>query len=269
MKRTTYRVEKMDCPADESLVRMGLQDVAGVARIEIDLPARQVTVTHDSAPALLEKALDGLNMGTRLLDDEETVEPVSAGGAAREHMALIIALLINAAFFVFEFAAGVLAGSMGLVADSLDMLADASVYALSLAAVGEHARRKKGLAATSGYLQLGLAAIGLVEVVRRFVTDEALPDAGTMIAVSVLALVANVVVLALLARARSGEVHIEASWIFTANDIKVNALVIFAAVGVWATDSAVPDLVAGAIIFLVVANGARRILSLARSAPTS
>jgi Co/Zn/Cd efflux system component len=57
---------------------------------------------------------------------------------------------------------------------------------------------------------------------------------------------------------------LQASWIFTANDIKVNGLVIAAAIGVAVTDSAVPDLVAGGIIFVVVANGARRILKISR-----
>jgi Co/Zn/Cd efflux system component len=70
--------------------------------------------------------------------------------------------------------------------------------------------------------------------------------------------------LIVLHRVRSGEVHLQASWIFTANDIKVNALVIAAAIGVSLTDSAVPDLIAGAVIFVVVANGARRILGLSR-----
>ena len=65
-------------------------------------------------------------------------------------------------------------------------------------------------------------------------------------------------------RVRSGEVHLQASWIFTANDIKVNALVIAAAIGVIVLDSATPDLIAGGFIFLVVANGARRILGLSR-----
>ncbi len=63
---------------------------------------------------------------------------------------------------------------------------------------------------------------------------------------------------------RSGEVHLQASRIFTANDIKVNALVIAAAIGVIVFDSAMPDLIAGGFIFAVVANGARRILGMSR-----
>lgn len=81
-----------------------------------------------------------------------------------------------------------------------------------------------------------------------------------MIMVSRLALAGNVATLVVLQRVQSGEAHLQASWIFTANDIKVNALVIAAAVLVAVTNSAAPDLIAGALIFAIVANGARRIL---------
>src|SRR3546814_10125509 len=76
-----------------------------------------------------------------------------------------------------------------------------------------------------------------------------------MIVLSALALAGNIVSLVVLHRVRSGEAHLQASWIFTANDIKVNGLVIAAAIGVAITDSAIHDLVAGGIIFVVVANG--------------
>jgi Co/Zn/Cd efflux system component len=144
------------------------------------------------------------------------------------------------------------------------MGADASVYALSLAAVGTAVARKKQLARISGFLQLGLATIGLAEVIRRFITDNELPNATSMIVMSLLALAGNVATLLVLQRVRSGDVHLEASWIFTANDIRVNSLVIAAAIGVIVTDSQIPDLVAGGIIFAVVANGARRILDISR-----
>ena len=85
-----------------------------------------------------------------------------------------------------------------------------------------------------------------------------------MVAIATAALVANVASLWLLSHHRGGGAHMQASWIFTANDIKVNGLVIAAAIGVAVTDSAVPDLVAGGIIFVVVANGARRILKISR-----
>ena len=153
---------------------------------------------------------------------------------------------------------------MGLVADSLDMLADAFVYALSLMAVGAAISRKKQVARWSGYFQFGLAGLGLVEVGRRFIGAESVPDVTTMIVVATLALVGNVATLLLLAKTRREEAHMQASWIFTSNDIKVNLLVIASGGLVFFMASRIPDLVVGAIIFVIVARGARQILALSR-----
>ncbi len=254
----------MDCSAEEQLVRMRLRNVPGVRRVSVDLDRRTVAVDHTDEPAPVVAALAGLNLGSRVLAepvDDSSVPPADEG---RERRALWVALLINATLFVGELSAGLVSRSLGLVADSLDMLADATVYALSLAAVGHAVTRQKRLAAASGLLQLGLAVLGLGEVVRRLLTGGEAPDTRTMVLVSAVALVANVATLLVLRRARSDAAHFQASWIFTANDIKVNALVIVAAVAVSVTSSALPDLLAGAAIFLVVANGARRILVLSR-----
>ena len=260
-----FRVAGMDCSAEEQLVRMSLDGVSGVESAHIDLDTRTVTVRHRTDVVAIKVALDALHLGTTELDEGADTNAVEGGiSKAEERRALAIALAINAGFFCAEMAAGVFAGSMGLVADSLDMLADASVYSLSLLAVGSSALRKRRLAAGSGYLQLALAFGGLIEVARRFITGDSPPDVFVMIVIAALALGGNVVTLLVLKRARSPEAHFQAAWIFTANDIKVNALVIVSAIVVTATNNAAPDLLAGALIFLIVANGARRILALSR-----
>ncbi len=262
MTVSRYHVAGMDCAAEEQLVRMALADVDAVHRVEVDLDQRHVVIDHDTSSDALGAALQSLDLGTSHVDDTSEIGP--AADSRRERNALIIAFVINAGFFVGELTVGLISRSMGLIADALDMGADASVYALSLAAVGTAATRKKQLARMSGYLQIGLATIGLIEVIRRFIVDTELPDPTSMIVLSTLALAGNIVTLVVLHRVRSGEAHLQASWIFTANDIKVNGLVIAAAIGVALTDSAIPDLAAGAIIFAVVANGARRILRISR-----
>ena len=262
MTVSRFHIAAMDCAAEEQLVRLALSDVDGINRIEFHSDRRDVVIDHQSTPDTIDAALQSLGLGARHVDDTSEIGPAHEPG--RERHALIVALVINAGFFVGELTVGLVGGSMGLIADALDMGADASVYALSLAAVGTAAARKRRLARASGYLQLGLATFGLIEVVRRFIVDTELPNPTSMIVLSALALAGNIVTLIVLHRVRSGEVHLQASWIFTANDIKVNALVIVAAIGVALTDSAVPDLAAGAVIFLVVANGARRILGLTR-----
>jgi Co/Zn/Cd efflux system component len=262
MTISRFHVADMDCAAEEQLVRMALSDIDGIERIEVDLDQRDVVIDHNTSPATIGTALHTLDLRASHVDDTSEIAPASDPQGERN--ALIFAFAINAGFFIGELTIGLISRSMGLVADALDMGADASVYALSLAAVGTAAARKKQLARISGFLQLGLATIGLAEVIRRFITDNELPDATSMIIMSLLALAGNVATLLVLQRVRSGEAHLQASWIFTANDIKVNSLVIAAAIGVIVTDSQIPDLVAGGIIFAVVANGARRILNISR-----
>jgi Co/Zn/Cd efflux system component len=243
---------------------MRLDGIEGIIKLDFDLSARQLVVFHEGPQQAIADVLASLNLGASQVEHQNFVEQPDDDEETNRGP-LIWALAINFVLFVGELFAGLLSGSMGLVADSLDMLADALVYALSLAAVGGTAARKRRLAASSGYLQGSLALLGLSEVVRRFVMPSDAPDVWPMVVVSLVALAANVATLLILRRTKRGEAHIEASWIFTSNDIKVNALVIVAGLLVWWSSSQVPDLLAGGLIFLIVANGARRILALARN----
>lgn len=185
----------------------------------------------------------------------------AAAAAKAEAKTLRLLLGINAVMFFVELIAGWLAESAGLIADSLDMFADAAVYGLALYAVGRDARHQAGAARLSGWLQLALALGVLAEVVRRalFGSD---PEPPPMMAIATLALAANVACLALLARHRDGGAHMKASWIFSTNDVLANLGVIAAGALVAWTGSNLPDLIIGAVIGLVVLNGARRILKL-------
>ena len=160
---------------------------------------------------------------------------------------------------------GIISKSMGLVADSLDMLADAFVYGLSLFAVGAAVSRKKRVAMICGYFQILLAAVGFIEVIRRFTGTEEMPVFQTMIGISVLALIANVICLLLLQRTKSKDAHIQASIIFSSNDVIINAGVILAGFLVWQLNNQIPDLIIGSIVFLIVIRGAIRILKLAKN----
>lgn len=173
-------------------------------------------------------------------------------------------LAINLGFFFIEMTTGLLSRSMGLVADSLDMLADALVYALSLWATGRSGIQKKRVATWSGFFQMILAVLGLLEVLRRFIEVRTPPDYQVMIGVSILALGANILCLVLLQKARCREAHIRASLIFTANDVIINSGVILAGILVLLTGSRYPDLVVGGIVFLIVVRGALRILKLGK-----
>jgi Co/Zn/Cd efflux system component len=193
---------------------------------------------------------------------ETSAAPSAARGEdARERRTLRWVLGINAAMFAIELGAGWVAQSTGLIADSLDMLADASVYGLSLYAVGRAARLKLRAAHASGVLQAALALGALAEVTRRLVGGSA-PEPPAMIAVSLLALAANVASLALVSRHRAGGAHMKASVIFSTNDVLANLGVMAAGALVAWTGSRLPDLAVGAAVALLVLSGAVRILRL-------
>jgi len=183
---------------------------------------------------------------------------------SKENKLLWTVLLINFSLFVLEIITGFFSGSMGLVADSLDMLADSIVYSLSIYAVGHIASKKKRVAKISGYFQMALALFGIIEVIRRFLGFEEVPVFQTMIVISLFALVGNAVSLYLLQRSKSKEAHMQASMIFTSNDVIVNIGVIVAGILVYFTNSKFPDLIIGSIVFILVAKGAVRILKLAK-----
>ena len=264
MESMTFKVPQMDCGAEEQLVRMKLTDQQDVKHLAFDLPGRTVVVTHTGNSAEIERLMRELNLGASLVKQERVNKIQLDTTNERQRKLLLIVLLINFALFALELTTGVLANSMGLVADSLDMLADAIVYSLSLYAVGKVVARKKQVARLSGYFQLLLAGFGIFEVMRRFIGAGDEPNFMLMISISLIALSGNVASLFVLQRARSQDAHIEASWIFTSNDVIANISVIIAGILVFFTGSKLPDLVVGAAVFCLVSYGAFRILKLSK-----
>lgn len=262
---STFAVPKMDCPSEENLIRLALQDVGTVSELQFDLSQRQLRVFHAGPAAPILARLARLELGAQLLEStagpaRSATEPDAAGDAA-EAKTLRLLLAINGIMFVIELIWGWIAQSTGLVADSLDMFADAAVYGLALYAVGRAARLKTRAAHVAGWLQLILALGALGEVIRRTVLGSD-PESTLMIGVGAVALVANVSCLLLIAKKRDRGAHMKASYIFSANDVLANLGVIVAGTLVHWTGSPYPDLIIGTAIGLIVMNGARRILQL-------
>lgn len=253
----------MDCPAEEMIIRNSLADISGIYKLQFDLENRNLAVFHQKNDPAIPKKLQALDLGTTLIGAEPASDVLPEQTTVQSKL-LWTVMIINFSFFLIEMTTGLLSRSMGLVADSLDMLADALVYGLSLWAVGSTTMRKKRVALLSGYFQLALALLGIVEVIRRFIGYEAMPDFRTMIIVSVLALIANAVCLYLLQKSRSTEAHMKASMIFTSNDVIINTGVIAAGILVLLTQSRYPDLIIGSLVFLIVVRGAFRIIKLGK-----
>ena len=155
----------------------------------------------------------------------------------------------------WQLAAGVVSGSTALLSDSLDNLGDALTYGLSLYAVSKGARSKTRVALFKGLLILTAGVVVLGQVIYRIVTPT-VPIFELMGAISVVALVANSVCLALLWKHRQEDINMSSVWECSRNDIAANISVFIAATGVWITGSGWPDVAVGlglASLFLVSA----------------
>jgi len=177
---------------------------------------------------------------------------------------LVMLLVINGVMFVAEIIAGVIGDSTALIADSLDMLADASVYAIGLYAVGRSLLMKARAAHISGVFQVLLGLGVLFDIVRRTLVGSE-PESLMMMAVGVVALIANSICLVLIYKHRQGEVHMRASWIFSKNDVIANLGVIGGGVLVAWLGSPWPDLIIGLVIAVIVVRGGVLIIKDANS----
>lgn len=264
MKKTIFEITKMDCPSEENLIRLKLDGIPGITNLDFDIANRKLTVFYSGDLDQIEKSLIELNLGERKISTEQT-DKIEFKENANQKKLLWSVLAINFAFFIIEITTGIISKSMGLVADSLDMLADSFVYGISLFAVGGTLIKKKRIAKLAGHSQITLAIIGFTEVLRRFFGDEKLPDFWTMIIVSIFALIANGICLYILQKSKSKEeAHMKASMIFTSNDIIINLGVIIAGISVNYFSSNKPDLLIGTIVFVLVIQGAFRILKLSK-----
>jgi Co/Zn/Cd efflux system component len=264
MNKTIFKISKMDCPSEENLIRMKLDGISSIANLDFDIPNRKLIVFHNGEIDQIEKSVIELNLGGKKVSTELTSQTYFKENKNQKKL-LWSVLAINFVFFIVEMTTGLISKSMGLVADSLDMLADSFVYGISLFAVGGTLIRKKRIAKLAGYFQITLAIIGFVEVLRRFFGVEKLPNFSIMIIISGFALIANGICLYILQKSKSKEeAHMKASMIFTSNDIIINVGVIIAGFLVNSLKSNKPDLIIGTIVFVLVIQGAVRILKIGK-----
>ncbi|MFN9470021.1 cation transporter [Acidovorax sp.] len=178
---------------------------------------------------------------------------------AADRKILRAVLMINLGQSAAGIGLGIWAASTALMGAGLDNLADASVYAVSLYAVGRAAMVKVRAARLSGYLLIGLAVLLLVEVLRRFAGGEE-PVGPAMMAIAALNAALNLVCLRLLGRHRGEDVNFKASAIFTNNDSIVNGAIVLSGALVMWLGSNIPDLLLGVVVAAIAANGGREIL---------
>ena len=201
-------------------------------------------------------------MGDNCADDE--AQNLDASQASDRRI-LWWVLLINLGQCLAGVAVGVWASSTALIGAALDNLADASVYGVSLYAVGRAQAIKVRAARLSGWLLIGLAVMLFVEVLRRFFGGEA-PIGPAMMVMAAVNAALNVICLRLLKRHHGEDVNFKASAIFTSNDSIVNLGILLSGGLVMWWGSNLPDLVLGVVVAAIAAKGGREILARAAEA---
>ena len=264
MKKTIVKIPKMDCPSEIKMIEGLIEKFDSKTKMDFNLEDRAVIFYHDIDASLIIDGLKNISLPGEIVTSEEVQEEdVPECGPSVEAKTLKYLLGINFTMVVVEIILGFYAESTGLLADGLDMLADSFVYGLSLYAVGKSIAMKHKAAYFSGIMQISLGLLCLVEVGRKFYFGSE-PLSNYMIVVSVIALIANLWCLILIHKHKDGEVHMKASWIFSANDVIVNTGVIFSGALVYFLKSNVPDLIIGGIVSLVVIRGGISIMKLSK-----
>lgn len=180
----------------------------------------------------------------------------------RWRRALWIALIVNAGMFVVELAAGEIADSRSLQADALDFFGDAANYAISLGVAGLALTWRSRAALLKGITLLALGFYVMVGALLA-VIGGASPQPAIMGAVGVAALGANVAVALMLYRFRAGDANMRSVWICSRNDAIANIAVVAAAIGVFGTGTAWPDLIVAVIMATLSISGGIKIIRLA------
>lgn len=168
-------------------------------------------------------------------------------------------IVINAAMFLVEMAAGAFAGSRALQADALDFLGDTFTYGITLAVIGAPLRRRATAAFVKG-ISLSLMGLWVLGITAYHVFVFDVPRAEVMGVVSFLALAANLASVVMLLQYREGDANVRSVWVCSRNDAIGNIAVIIAAIGVWVTASRWPDLIVAAIMATIFVTSSVQIL---------
>lgn len=173
--------------------------------------------------------------------------PVFDGLDPRYKRILWTVIAINGAMFVTEMAAGELAGSQALKADALDFLADTVTYGLSLAVIGASLRTRASAALLKG-VSLSFMALWVFGTTLYHTLILGVPQAQIMGVIGFMALAANLASVLLLRRYKDGDANVRSVWLCSRNDAIGNVIVMLAALGVWGTATAWPDLVVAGVM---------------------
>ncbi|WP_395058674.1 cation transporter [Polaromonas sp.] len=195
--------------------------------------------------------------------DHDPAPSAAQANSPRYRRILWIALAVNLAMFGIEIGAGLQSGSVSLLADAIDFFGDAANYAVTLAvlSMGLVWRARAALLKAASMLGFGIFVLGRAAWVAWY---GGTPEALTMGSIGLLALIANVAVAAMLYAYREGDANMRSVWLCSRNDAIGNLAVMLAALGVFGTGSAWPDLAVAAVMAGLAITGAYAVFKQAR-----
>ncbi len=177
---------------------------------------------------------------------------------------LWIALIINLAMFVVEIVSGWNANSVSLLADAIDFFGDAMNYGISLAVLSMSLMWRARAALFKGFTMGAFGIFVLASAVWSYMNGP-VPEPYTMGAIGLLALIANVSVAVMLYAYREGDANMRSVWLCSRNDAIGNVAVMIAALGVFGSGSAWPDLLVAAIMASLGLSAAVQVIKKAMS----
>ena len=181
------------------------------------------------------------------------------GVDTRYRRVLWVVIALNATMFLVEMVAGQLAGSQALQADALDFLGDTLTYGISLAVIGQSLRLRSRAAMLKG-ISLSVMGLWVLGSTAYHVLVLSAPRAELMGGIGLLALAANLASVLLLLRYNDGDANVRSVWLCSRNDAIGNVMVMAAAVAVWGSATAWPDLIVAAVMAGVFMTSATQIL---------
>ncbi len=188
----------------------------------------------------------------------------SASQSPRYRRVLWTALIINLAMFAVELVGGLSAGSVSLLADAVDFFGDAANYGISLLVLGMALTWRARAALFKG-MTMGAFGIFILGRAAWSAATGTMPEPVTMGAIGAMALLANVSVVAMLYVWRQGDANMRSVWLCSRNDAIGNLAVMAAALGVFGTGSAWPDLMVAAVMGMLALTAARSVIQQARA----
>jgi len=72
MEKTIFEISKMDCPSEENLIRMKLDEISNIAHLEFNIAKRELTIFHTGNLEEIEESIIELKLGGKKIASEQT-----------------------------------------------------------------------------------------------------------------------------------------------------------------------------------------------------